>query len=156
MPKDLSSSPLPGGDGSLQCGAICWRKHRGRVEVLLITSRDTGRWVIPKGWPMAGLSLAGAAEREAWEEAGVKGRIAEASLGAFGYDKILKPGQALPCRVDVFALRVEELKRNFPERQMRRRKWFSHAKAAHKVAEPELRGLLMALPMLLEVAEAAA
>jgi 8-oxo-dGTP pyrophosphatase MutT (NUDIX family) len=129
--------------------------HRGRVEVLLITSRDTGRWVIPKGWPMQGLTLAGAAEREAWEEAGVRGLIGDSSLGAFGYDKILKPGHALPCRVEVFPLRVHELQRLFPERKMRRRKWFGHAKAARKVDEPELRGLLMALPLLLETAGSA-
>lgn len=123
--------------------------HRGSVEVLLITSRDTGRWVIPKGWPMTGLTLAGSAAREAWEEAGVRGKIVEATVGSFNYDKMLKPGTALHCRVDVFSLRVAALADKFPERKLRRRKWFDHAKAARKVAEPELRGLLMALPMLL-------
>lgn len=148
MPKDLP----PPGDGAacpLQFGAICWRMHRERVEVLLITSRDTGRWVIPKGWPIAGLGQAGSAAREAWEEAGVEGHVTEEALGTFGYDKVLKPGKSIPCRVEVFGLRVEALKSRYPERKMRRRKWFSTAKAARKVAEPELRGLLMALPLLL-------
>ncbi|MEN9850080.1 MAG: hypothetical protein RL128_243, partial [Pseudomonadota bacterium] len=60
-----------------QYGALCWRMHRGKVEVLLITSRDTGRWVIPKGWPIDGLAPAQTAAREAWEEAGVEGDIAD-------------------------------------------------------------------------------
>ena len=64
-----------------QYGALCWRMHRGKVEVLLITSRDTGRWVIPKGWPIAGLAPAETAAREAWEEAGVEGDIADDGLG---------------------------------------------------------------------------
>ena len=59
-------------DARTQYGALCWRMHRGKVEVLLITSRDTGRWVIPKGWPIDGLAPAQTAAREAWEEAGVE------------------------------------------------------------------------------------
>lgn len=151
VPKDLVSNPDDREGLPTQCGAVCWRKHRGSVEVLLITSRDTGRWVIPKGWPMDGLTLGGAAAREAWEEAGVRGALDEGEIGAFCYDKVLKPGKALHCRVNVFGLRVAELSDKFPERKMRRRKWFDHAKAARKVAEPELRGLLMALPVLLGV-----
>ena len=71
-----------------QSAALCWRMHKGRVQVLLITSRDTGRWVIPKGWPMTGLSSAAAAAREAWEEAGVEGKVQETVLGTFVYDKL--------------------------------------------------------------------
>ena len=126
-----------------QCGALCWRLHRGHVEVLLITSRDTGRWIIPKGWPHDGKTAAGAAAQEAWEEAGVEGLVTEAPLGLYSYDKMLKPGTALPCIVTVFALRVARLRRRFPERRERRRKWFDAAKAARKVAEPELRALLI-------------
>lgn len=154
MPKDIALPPADrdaaAAGRAAQCGAICWRMHRGGVEVLLITSRDTGRWVIPKGWPMAGLTLAAAAAREAWEEAGVRGALDEAPLGAFGYDKVTKPGHVQPCRVEVYGLRVAALADKFPERKLRRRKWFDHAKAARKVAEPELRGLLMALPLLLD------
>ncbi len=130
---------------TLQYGAICWRMHRSKVEVLLITSRDTGRWVIPKGWPIAGLSPAGSAAREAWEEAGVEGVISETGLGQFRYDKLLTPRAALPCQVEVFALRVARLKDKFPERKERRRKWFGAELAARKVDEPELRQLLARL-----------
>jgi len=125
-----------------QFGALCWRLHRGQVEVLLITSRDTGRWIIPKGWPHDGRTPAGSAAEEAWEEAGVEGQVAEAPLGLYSYDKVLKPGVAQPCVVTVFALRVARLRRRFPERGERRRKWFAAIKAARKVAEPELRALL--------------
>ena len=151
MPKDLDQTPLAGAACSAQLGAICWRMHRGRVEVLLITSRDTGRWIIPKGWPMQGRTAAEAAAQEAWEEAGVRGEMLDSAIGAFGYDKVLNPGKSVPCRVDVFSLRVAELKRKYPEDKMRSRKWFKHSKAARLVAEPELRGLLMALPLLLGI-----
>ena len=124
-----------------QQAALCWRLHRGHPEVLLITSRDTGRWVIPKGWPMAGISAADAAAREAWEEAGVEGAVGADAIGFYGYDKLIG-GKALPCMVSVFPLRVARLADKFPERKQRRRKWFAAEKAARKVAEPELRALL--------------
>jgi 8-oxo-dGTP pyrophosphatase MutT (NUDIX family) len=129
-----------------QYGAICWRMHRGKVEVLLITSRDTGRWVIPKGWPMEGCSPAEAAAREAWEEAGVEGLVTKDGLGLFAYEKVLSPKHALSCQVEVFALRVAKLVSKFPERKERRRKWFAAEKAARKVVEPQLRQLLQHLP----------
>jgi 8-oxo-dGTP pyrophosphatase MutT (NUDIX family) len=135
-----------GQDCRAQYGALCWRMHRGKVEVLLITSRDTGRWVIPKGWPMAGLTPAEAAAREAWEEAGVEGAINPGDLGSFGYAKLISPKRSLPCVVQVFSLRVTALKAKFPERKERSRKWFALEKAARNVAEPELRALLLDLP----------
>jgi 8-oxo-dGTP pyrophosphatase MutT (NUDIX family) len=159
----LGSFHQPGVDGAdpmvnsivdvrTQYGALCWRMHRGKVEVLLITSRDTGRWVIPKGWPIAGLAPAETAAREAWEEAGVEGDIADYGLGVFDYDKVLGPKGCIPCSVEVFGLRVAELKGKFPERKERRRKWFDFEKAARKVAEPQLRALLLALPTRLSMA----
>lgn len=129
----------------IQFGALCWRAHRGQVEVLLITSRDTGRWVIPKGWPMADTPPCDSAAQEAWEEAGVRGKVAQKALGNYGYDKVLKPGLSHPCAVTVYPLRVERLEVDFPEFKERRRKWFAAAKAARKVAEPELRALFTAL-----------
>jgi 8-oxo-dGTP pyrophosphatase MutT (NUDIX family) len=129
------SGPRP----SLQVGALCWRLTRkGALRVLLITSRDTGRWVIPKGWPMRNRTEAEAAAREAWEEAGVKGEVSSKPLGLYGYPKITPKGGALPCVVRVFPLAVEARSSRFPEVDQRRRKWFSPAKAARKVQEPEL------------------
>jgi 8-oxo-dGTP pyrophosphatase MutT (NUDIX family) len=139
-----------------QFGALCWRMHRGRVEVLLITSRDTGRWVIPKGWPMAGKRPDEAARQEAWEEAGVTGDSSETPLGIYSYDKARKTKEALPCVVAVYPLRVERLAARFPERAERRRRWFSAEQAARLVAEPELRAMLTQLasdPMALHPPE---
>ncbi len=128
-----------------QFAALCWRMHRGRVEVLLITSRDTGRWVIPKGWPMADKTPAECAATEAWEEAGVRGHGRDDALGYYSYDKMMGSKAALPCIVAVFPLRVEELASRFPERKQRRRRWFNAEKASKLVAEPELKALLLAL-----------
>lgn len=128
-----------------QYGAICWRMHRGKVEVLLISSRDTGRWVIPKGWPMEKRSPSEAAQQEAWEEAGVRGDISDTAIGVFTYVKLLTPKSSRECVVKVFALRVSELLDKFPERKERRRKWFTAGKAARMVLEPGLRKLLLDL-----------
>ncbi len=133
------------GGARTQFGALCWRMHRGHVEVLLITSRDTGRWVIPKGWPIAGKNPQESAAQEAWEEAGVRGAAMAASLGLYAYDKTRKSREALPCVVSVFPLRVEGLAKTFPERAQRRRRWFRTERAARLVAEPELRAMLLAL-----------
>lgn len=128
---------------NLQVGALCLRDD-GRV--LLITSRDTGRWIIPKGWTMRGRSRAAAAMREAWEEAGVKGKIEKRPIGRYRYDKILDDGTALPVEVRVFRVAVDRLLDSFPEAGQRRRRWFRPVRAAKRVAEPELQQLLLSLP----------
>lgn len=129
-----------------QFGALCWRVGKKGAEVLLISSRETGRWVIPKGWPMQGRAGHEAAAIEAWEEAGVRGQVAEDRLGHFTYDKILnrdsKKECARPCIVDVYPLEVSKLAPEFPEQRQRRRKWFAPVDAARKVREPELKSLL--------------
>jgi len=125
-----------------QYAALCWRLHKRGIEVLLITSRDTGRWILPKGWPMGALAPAQAAAIEAWEEAGVHGVVSDEPLSFYSYDKVLVSAPCLPCLVTVFPLHVTALAARFPERKERRRKWFSPEKAAKKVAEPELRALL--------------
>jgi 8-oxo-dGTP pyrophosphatase MutT (NUDIX family) len=129
------SGPAP----SLQVGALCWRRtSKGALRILLITSRDTGRWVIPKGWPMRNRTEAEAAAREAFEEAGITGEIAPRSLGLYGYPKMLARGHSVPCVVRVFPLAVRDRLSRFPEAGQRKRKWFSPAKAARQVQEPEL------------------
>ncbi|WP_347267422.1 NUDIX hydrolase [Paracoccus sp. (in: a-proteobacteria)] len=128
----------------MQVGALC--RNPGSGEVLLVTSRDTGRWVLPKGWPMPGRSLADAARQEAWEEAGVLGEIGQAEIGRFHYDKMQERGFAIPVEVRLFPLRVERLEDAFPEAGERRRRWFRPAEAALVVAEPGLQQILRALP----------
>lgn len=152
MAQMTPATPDQGDVTRTQYGAVCWRLHRGKVEVLLVTSRDTGRWIIPKGWPISGLAPAETAAREAWEEAGVQGDVTREDLGAYGYAKVLSPSHSVPCSVQVYGLRVAELKDKFPERKQRRRKWFGVEKAARKVAEPELRALLLSLPDRIDAA----
>lgn len=135
-----------GADPRTQFGAICWRVARNGLEVLLITSRDTGRWVIPKGWPIPDLAPEASAAREAWEEAGVEGTVVPQCLGLYSYDKAVGPERSpVPCVVAVYGLHVARLANLFPERDQRRRKWFSPRKAARKVVEPELQALLASL-----------
>jgi 8-oxo-dGTP pyrophosphatase MutT (NUDIX family) len=133
----------PGMPRSLQVGALCWRRTgKGALRILLITSRDTGRWVIPKGWPMRNRTDAEAAAREAFEEAGVSGDVGERPLGLYGYPKLLGKGHAIPCVVRVFPLLVRKMVRQYPENGQRRVKWFTAAKAARKVQEPDLARIL--------------
>ncbi len=126
------------GSARMQYGALCWRSGSDGVEVLLITSRDTGRWVIPKGWPMPGLAPEAAAAQEAWEEAGVDGQINPRCIGRFGYQKCLSVTATVPCAVAVYGLRVANLAKTFPEVKERERRWFSLQEAAGAVAEPDL------------------
>lgn len=139
-------------DRRTQYGALCWRLRRDSLQLLLVTSRDTGRWVIPKGWPHDGLDGPASAAREAWEEAGVEGAVDPRCLGVFGYDKVQPTLVCVPCVVGVYGLRVQRLLRGFPERSQRRRKWFSVEKAARRVAEPELRALMLAMRAVLPMA----
>jgi 8-oxo-dGTP pyrophosphatase MutT (NUDIX family) len=130
----------------MQYAALCYRfrKKRGQLEVLLITSRDTGRWVIPKGWPMEGKQSYAVAEREAYEEAGVKGRIHKEPVGHYMYRKGLSDDFKVACKVQVYALEVGDLCKNFPEKGQRRLEWVSCAEAADRVAEPGLKELILA------------
>jgi len=131
-----------------QVAALCWRKVGGRKEVLLITSRDTGRWVVPKGWPISGLTDAQAAMREAWEEAGVRADAAKSRrVGQFTYDKGLDDGTDLPVVADVYKVRLREgdLADRFPEAGQRTRVWVAARKAAKLVQEPALKALLRSL-----------
>lgn len=130
-----------------QLGAMCWRVKDGQLKVLLITSRETGRWVLPKGWPMPGRPDPEAALREAWEEAGVTGTVGEEPIGSYLYDKVLSRATqkelAVRCNVQIYPVAVSSLSKRYPERKQRRRKWFTPARAAELVAEPGLSKLLL-------------
>lgn len=128
---------------SLQVAALCFEPTNGNV--LLITSRGTGRWITPKGWPMEGRSLGEAAQQEAWEEAGVQGVLHDDPIGAYHYDKQQDRGFAVPVDVRVFRIDVTGLAKDFPERDQRERRWFAPAEAATLVAESGLRKILLQL-----------
>ncbi len=116
----------------------------GRLEVLLITSRETRRWVIPKGWPMGDRKDHHAAAQEALEEAGISGRIRKRPLGAYTYQKRLVD-RVHPCRVMVYVLDVDEERVTWPEHDQRTRQWFEPANAADNVDEPRLAAMIRSL-----------
>lgn len=126
----------------MQYAALCWRPGVTGVDILLITSRDTGRWVIPKGWPMLGLSPEAAAAEEAWEEAGVEGVMEPVCLGRYGYQKCLSVATQVPCAVAVYGLRVMHEASKFPEAKERTRRWVPQTTAATMVNEPDLGALI--------------
>lgn len=127
-----------------QYAALCFRvRKKKKPQFLMITSRRTKRWIVPKGWPEAGLNGPEAAAQEAWEEAGVKGTISADSIGLYSYTKVGENGAAdLPCATLVFPMKVKSMAREFPERRQRRRKWMGRKKAANAVWEPELAELI--------------
>lgn len=122
----------------LQVAALPWRELDGTVEVMLITSRDTGRWVLPKGWPEAREPLCEAAAREAGEEAGISGQVSALEAGRYFYAKAMPSGHDVPCEVLVFPLRVEEVADRWKERRQRTRRWMNGEEAQRQVAEPDL------------------
>jgi 8-oxo-dGTP pyrophosphatase MutT (NUDIX family) len=130
-------------DQRKQFAALPYRVQDGEPEVMLITSRETGRWIIPKGWPLKRLAPRAVAAREAYEEAGLVGSIGKRSIGMYHYEKRLSPDLSIDCEVRVFLLEVEEEFANWPEQADRGRCWLSPAQAALRVAEPELRHLLL-------------
>ena len=135
--------PEPDREPRTQYAALPWRRLAdGGLEVLLITSRETQRWVIPKGWPMKDKTPGDCAAQEAFEEAGVIGAIARKSRGTFHYDKRLRSGRQQHVRVQVYALEVQEERDIWPEMAQRDRNWTTPAAAAALVDEPELRELL--------------
>lgn len=125
-----------------QFAALCWRVHEGGTQVLMITSRGTRRWILPKGWAMDGLTPAEATAVEAWEEAGVEGDVVDQCLGIYSYDKDVEDRGSLPCIAMVYPIEVKSLAKKYPEASQRRRKWMSPKRAAERVAEPELAQIL--------------
>jgi len=122
------------------------RKGNSLTEVLLVTSRDTGRWIIPKGWPIKGKEPHKAAAREAREEAGVVGKIGRRPIGSFLYEKRLKGGNVIVCDVQVFVLKVKRQEESWVEKGERKVKWLSRTKAATTVGDRALGTIILTLP----------
>lgn len=125
-----------------QVAALPWRRRGAAIEILLITSRETKRWVLPKGWPMEKREPHTAAAQEALEEAGIVGEAEAAPCGLYRYRKRIKTGAYVTCEVEVFPLRVREERRRWREKSQRIRKWFPIREAADLVHEPELKVLM--------------
>lgn len=127
-----------------QVAALPWRRGPDGVEILLVTSRETRRWVTPKGGRMTGRSDAEAAAIEALEEAGVEGVVDDAPLGRFRYLKVLRRRAARWCVVDLYGLEVTVQHDDWQERAERERVWLTREEAARRVDEPDLRALIAA------------
>ncbi len=137
--KDANAKPRA------QFAALPWRiSEEEGLEILLATSRETKRWVIPKGWPMKGRKPHIVAAIEAMQEAGLHGKIEKNRLGDYDYEKRLKGDASVACRVEVFALRVLRQRKKWPEKKQRATQWFPYDVAAEQVDEPQLRALILA------------
>ena len=138
MPDNTAPPALP------QIAALPTRKVDGRLEVCLVTTRETGRWTVPKGWPMKGMSDRVAAEIEAKQEAGVLGKAAKKPLGTFDYWKRRLDRFDL-VRVTVFRLKVRRELASWKEQGQRQVRWMTLADAATVVDDPGLKTILVAL-----------
>lgn len=130
-----------------QYAAVCFRRAAGTgvFEVLLITTRGSGRWVIPKGSPMKGKTPREVAALEAFEEAGIKGKVGKKPLGRYSYVKRLDNGESVPCIVEVFTVETTSIAETFKEQGQRQTLWVRPTEAGGYVEEPELRGLFSRL-----------
>lgn len=131
LPKQVGAIPVRQGDD-------------GRLEVLLVTSRETGRWVIPKGWTSKRLKDRDAAAREALEEAGVSGKITTKPIGNYRYRKVDGKSSRL-LDVTVYVLNVKKEKKRWSEQMQRRRVWFPVSIAARRVRELRLQALIRSI-----------
>lgn len=145
--QQLAAAPesLFSGSFRQQVAALCYRilPETGEIEILVVTSRESGRWVIPKGWPMKNNELYEAAAIEALQEAGVRGAVRKKAVGSYTYLKTLDNGEVVPCIVDVFQIEAKEIVQKFKEKGDRRIDWVSPDEAARRVREVELKSLII-------------
>lgn len=125
-----------------QCAAVPYVVRDGDVQILLLTSRGTGRWIIPKGWCKKKHTAAEMAALEAFEEGGVVGMVTPKPIGSYNYVKLMACGELRDLTVDVFGLRVQFEALDWPERGQRKRVWVTPEEAALMVDELELADLL--------------
>ena len=127
----------------VQYAALPYRRRSdARTQVMLVTTRESGRWVIPKGWPKKRKSPCATAASEALEEAGVVGKVGRDSIGSYSYKKRLKSGAVVACEVRVFPLKVKRQQKSWLERGEREIQWFSRAKAAKAVRDRALGAII--------------
>jgi 8-oxo-dGTP pyrophosphatase MutT (NUDIX family) len=128
-----------------QSAVVPYRRRDGEIEVLLVTTVSGKRWIVPKGVIDPGETAPGSAAREAEEEAGVRGTVHPEVLGTYRDDK-----WGGTCTIRVFAMAVEEVLEDWPEKDLRRRRWRPLAKAAKRVGREDLAGIIRSLADFLE------
>ena len=141
----MAGKPRQKGQLGRQFAALPMKEEDGETLVLLVTSRETGRWVLPKGWPEKRLSGREVAAKEAYEEAGIEGKVVGTRIGSYTYLKRLSGEKTIECKVDVFPMQVIRLLDEWPEAKQRCREWFTLAQAALQVDERELVTILLQL-----------
>ena len=129
-------------ENQLQVAALCYRRRKKDIEILLVKSLGRGNWILPKGWPMEDRSLAKAAALEAYEEAGAKGKIKKKPVGTYRYTKSRRNGDLIECEALAYELEVSDIRKKFPESEIRTARWFSKKEAADSVAFKQLRKLI--------------
>ncbi len=140
MRKPIGSKPA---SAFIQHGALPYRlTQAGKLEILLVTTRRSKRWIIPKGDPIKGLKPAKSAAREAFEEAGVRGSVQEKSIGAFRFQKTLEGAPNILCEVRVYALNVKQQTKDWPEAAQRVARWFDPVEAQMAVNDAGLQLLI--------------
>jgi len=135
--REFPRSPGEPGGAAQQFGAIPYRHVDGEIVFLMITARRTGKWIFPKGDPIPELTPAESAAEEAYEEAGVRGRIAAAPAGHYRIFKAC-PGGETPVLVEMYPLEVAEQFDDWPEKGERRRHWATLTEARRLLSEPGL------------------
>lgn len=125
-----------------QYAALPWRRSEVGLEIMLITSRETRRWVIPKGWAHKGEPPTIAAAREALEETGAAGRVHPTPVGEYPYDKLMKSGRVQRVNVAVYSFEVLHEHDEWPEMAVREKLWIAAREGAELVDEPELRVMI--------------
>jgi 8-oxo-dGTP pyrophosphatase MutT (NUDIX family) len=126
----------------LQAGALCWRRKGDEIVILLVTSRRSGKWGVPKGWALRGRPLHRTAAQEAWEEAGVLGAAENQLLGLVDAPKSYRFVGEIGWRLALYPLEVERLAEDWPEHGQRERRWFSLDEAAESVRPKRLEPLI--------------
>jgi 8-oxo-dGTP pyrophosphatase MutT (NUDIX family) len=140
------SNPKESAARRIQYAALPFRRNADAgVEVMLVASRGTGRWVIPKGWPIGRKAPHASAAREALEEAGVVGKTGRDSIGTHTYEKRLANGTLVSCEVQVFPLEVKRQRKDRPEKEEREVRWLSPHEAAKAVQETALSEIILSM-----------
>ena len=127
----------------MQVAAVCYRRRGNGVEFLLVNSNGGNKWTFPKGSPETTMSHSRAAEKEAWEEAGLVGTLREQPIGEYRFEKLGRTH-----RVVVFRMKVTKVKRDWPERDRRRRRWLRPDKAVDRIEDAQLRKIVDAVARL--------
>jgi 8-oxo-dGTP pyrophosphatase MutT (NUDIX family) len=123
-----------------QSGVVPYRKKNGRIEVLLVTTIKRRNWIIPKGFIEYHLTPFQSAKKEAFEEAGVRGTNSTKILGSY---LVYKNGSELHTKI--YSMKVTRVFKDYPEKNLRKRKWFSIADAIKKVSIPEIAKMIRKL-----------